>query len=148
MCRSFLFEQLIDGEGERLLTELVFDQEITVMPKQKRNMVVQNLCEESLQKFLTYLNPAKVMSVLLEFDRILEKELNLKLSNPLRIRLIVHCGCALERIVTRSPLVYNEDKSKVDTQKLEAIKKAARVFDDTLKLRFEEDEYYFMANMV
>lgn len=141
-------EQLIDGEGERLLTELVFDQEITVMPKQKRNMVVQNLCEESLQKFLTYLNPAKVMSVLLEFDRILEKELNLKLSNPLRIRLIVHCGCALERIVTRSPLVYNEDKSKVDTQKLEAIKKAARVFDDTLKLRFEEDEYYFMANMV
>ena len=141
-------EQLIDGEGERLLTELVFNQEITMMPKEKSNMVVQNLCEESLQKFLTYLNPAKVMSVLLEFDRILEKELSIKLSNPLRIRLIVHCGCALERIVTRSPLAYKEDKEKIDTQKLEAVKKAARVFDETLKLRFDEDEYYFMANMI
>jgi transcriptional regulatory protein LevR/transcriptional regulator with AAA-type ATPase domain len=141
-------EQLIDGDGERLLTELVFNQEITMMPKEKSNMVVQNLCEESLQKFLTYLNPAKVMSVLLEFDRILEKELSIKLSNPLRIRLIVHCGCALERIVTRSPLSYKEDKEKIDTQKLEAVKKASRVFDETLKLRFDEDEYYFMANMI
>jgi transcriptional regulatory protein LevR/transcriptional regulator with AAA-type ATPase domain len=141
-------EQLIDGDGERLLTELVFNQEITMMPKEKSNMVVQNLCEESLQKFLTYLNPAKVMSVLLEFDRILEKELSIRLSNPLRIRLIVHCGCALERIVTRSPLAYKEDKDKIDTQKLEAVKKAARVFDETLKLRFDEDEYYFMANMI
>ena len=141
-------EQLIDGDGERLLTELVFNQEITMMPKEKSNMVVQNLCEESLQKFLTYLNPVKVMSVLLEFDRILEKELSIRLSNPLRIRLIVHCGCALERIVTRSPLAYKEDKDKIDTQKLEAVKKAARVFDETLKLRFDEDEYYFMANMI
>ena len=141
-------EQLIDGDEERLLTELVFNQEITMMPKEKSNMVVQNLCEESLQKFLTYLNPAKVMSVLLEFDRILEKELSIRLSNPLRIRLIVHCGCALERIVTRSPLAYKEDKDKIDTQKLEAVKKAARVFDETLKLRFDEDEYYFMANMI
>ena len=40
------------------------------------------------------------------------------------------------------------DKSEVDTQKLEALKKAARVFDETLKLRFDEDEYYFMANMI
>ena len=77
-----------------------------------------------------------------------QTELGIKLSNPLRIRIIVHCGCALERIVTRSPLVYKGDKSEVDTQKLEAVKKAARVFDETLKLRFDEDEFYFMADMI
>lgn len=88
------------------------------------------------------------MGCLLEFDRLLEQELQIKLSNPLRIRLLVHCGCALERIVTRTPLVYKGDKSCVDTQKLKAVKNAARVFDETLKLQFEEDEFYFMANMI
>jgi transcriptional regulatory protein LevR len=148
-------EQLIDGEGERLLTELVFDSEsvleTSLSPgegKGKGNMVVQRLCEESLQRFLTYLNPAKIMSVLLEFDKSLEADLQLKLSNPLRVRLLVHCGCALERVVTRSPLVYKEDKSAVDEKKLMALKKAAKIFDETLKLRFDEDEYYFMANML
>ena len=146
-------EQLIDGEGERRLTELVFASETAIEKKipqsgGKGNMVVQRLCEESLQRFLTYLNPAKIMSVLWEFDRSLENDLQLKLSNPLRVRLLVHCGCALERVVTRSPLVYKEDKSLVDEKKLAALKKAAQIFDETLKLRFDEDEYYFMANML
>jgi len=146
-------EQLIDGEGERRLTELVFADEKVLEQKMaqgdgKGNMVVQRLCEESLQRFLTYLNPAKIMSVLWEFDRSLERDLQLKLSNPLRVRLLVHCGCALERVVTRSPLVYKEDKSAVDEKKLIALKKAAQIFDETLKLRFDEDEYYFMANML
>ncbi|BAL84274.1 putative transcriptional regulatory protein LevR [Selenomonas ruminantium subsp. lactilytica TAM6421] len=146
-------EQLIDGEGERRLTELVFASETAIEKKipqteGKGNMVVQRLCEESLQRFLTYLNPAKIMSVLWEFDRSLENDLQLKLSNPLRVRLLVHCGCALERVVTRSPLVYKDDKSLVDERKLAALKKAAVIFDETLKLRFDEDEYYFMANML
>lgn len=141
-------EQLIDGSGEQLLTELVLDREISMVPKAKGNIVVQKLCEESLQKFLTYLNPSKVMGSLLEFDRLLEQKLKIELSNPLRIRLIVHCGCALERVVTRTPLAYKGDRTCIDTQKLEAVKNAARVFDETLKLRFEEDEFYFMANMI
>ena len=146
-------EQLIDGEGERQLTELVFDSgsimETNLSSGEgKGNLVVQRLCEESLQRFLTYLNPSKIMSVLLDFDKSLEADLQLRLSNPLRVRLLVHCGCALERVVTRSPLVYKEDKSAVNEKKIMALKKAAKIFDETLKLRFDEDEYYFMANML
>lgn len=141
-------EALIDGDGERMLKTILHDKTITRLPAETSSTVVERLCEESLQKFLTYLNPAKVMGGLLEFDKILEKELAIKLSNPLRIRLIVHCGCALERIVTRSPLAFKDDKSKVDTQKLAAVKKAASVFDKTLKLHFDEDEFYFIANMI
>ncbi len=141
-------EQLIDGNGEKLLTELVYNHELNLVPKEKNNMVVQTLCEESLRKFLTYLNPSKVLSVLLEFDSILEKTLGQTFSNPIRVRLIVHCGCALERIVTRNQLVYKGDRSQIDTQKLYAIKKAASVFEKSLKLRFDEDEFCFMANMI
>ncbi len=141
-------EKLINGDGEKKLMELVFGQELAFVPEEKNNLVVQQLCEESLQKFLTYLNPSKIMSVLMQFDRILEKELHTVLSNPIRIRLIVHCGCALERMVTRSPLVYKEDKEKIDTQKLNALKKAASVFENSLKLCFNEDEFCYMANMI
>lgn len=141
-------EQLIDGSGEQLLTELVLDRRVTMTPQRRSNLVVQKLCEESLQKFLTYLNPAKVMGVLMEFDYRLEKTLGIRLSNPLRIRLLVHCGCALERIVTRSPLVYKGDRGQLDERKLSAVREAVRVFDDTLKLRVDEDEICFMANMI
>jgi len=141
-------EQLIDGSGEKILTELVLGQEIALVPQEKSNMVVQNLCEESLQKFLTYLNPSKIIGGLLAFDSRLEQSLHLHLSNPLRIRLLVHCGCALERCVMRAPLIYKEDKAKVDTEKLKALQEAASVFKESLKLELYEDEYYFMAGMI
>ena len=141
-------EQLIDGQGEQVLTELVFHRELKLLPQEKGNLVVQRLCEESLQKFLTYLNPSKVMGILMDFDRALEKDLEKSLSNPIRIRLIVHCGCALERAVLRTPLVYKRDKSKTDAQNLAALKKASGIFEKTLKLSIEEDELHFMAHMI
>ena len=100
------------------------------------------------EKFLTYLNPAKVMDSLMEFDRVLEAELGKHFSNPVRIRIIVHCGCALERIVTRSPLHFDKNKQEIDTQKLSAIQKAVKIFEKTLKLRFDADELCFMAEMI
>ncbi len=141
-------EQLIDGAGEQMLTELVFNHELSLVPRERNNLVVQRLCEESLQKFLTYLNPVKIMSVLLDFDRSLERELGKTFSNPIRIRLIVHCGCALERVVLRTPLVYKGDKEKCDRGKIAAVRKAAKIFEETLKLSMDEDEFYFMANMI
>ncbi len=140
-------EKLIDGEGEKLLGDLL-RHNVKIVEREKKNVVVQRLCEESLQKFLTYLNPAKVMSVLLEFDSVLEKEMGKVFSNPIKIRLIVHCGCALERVVTQSPLVYKGDRAKIDTQKLKAVKKAATVFEKSLNLKLEEDEYCYMADMI
>lgn len=140
-------EELIDGKGEHLLGNLLRNN-VRIVEREKKNVVVQRLCEESLQKFLTYLNPAKVMSVLLEFDSVLEREVGRVFSNPIRIRLIVHCGCALERIVTHSPLVYKGDKAVVDAKKLQAVKKSAAVFEKSMNLKLDEDEYYYMADMI
>ncbi len=140
-------EKLIDGDGEKILGSLLKNN-IKFVEREKKNVVVQKLCEESLQKFLTYLNPSKVISVLIEFDSVLERKLGKTFSNPIRIRLIVHCGCALERIVTHSPLVYQGDKLKVDTQKIEMLKEASSVFENRLKLKLDEDEFYYMAEMI
>lgn len=146
-------EEFIDGAGEQRLLSLVRVQEPreergSADEREQKSVVVRRLCEESLEKFLTYLNPAKVMDSLMEFDRVLEAELGKHFSNPVRIRIIVHCGCALERIVTRSPLHFDKNKQEIDTQKLSAIQKAVKIFEKTLKLRFDADELCFMAEMI
>ena len=144
-------EEFVGGAGEDRLIELVRGKASAPalrVEENQKSVVVRKLCEESLTKFLTYLNPAKIMDSLMTFDRTLEQELGKEFSKPIRIRIIVHCGCALERAVTRTPLRYEDDKSTVDTQKLAAIQKAAQVFENTLKLQFEADELYFMAKMI
>ena len=140
-------DKLIDGDGEAELAALLKSR-VKIVAREPDNIVVRKLCEESLQKFLTYMNPGKVISVLLEFDSVLEQKLARSFSNPVRIRLIVHCGCALERIVIRSPLIYQGDKEKIDTQKLRSLKSAASVFERVLNITLDDDELCYMADMI
>ncbi len=140
-------EAIIDGAGEAALLEIVTGSRGTTRRKQG-SRVVQNLCAESLQKFLTYLNPEKVLPLLMEFDQRLEAERATPLANPLRIRLLVHCGCALERCVMRKPLHYGGDPAALDRGKLEALHRAAEIFAERLQLTLAEDEYDFMAEMI
>jgi len=140
-------EKLIEGDGETILRRLL-KSNVKFVEKEKKNVVVQKLCEESLQKFLTYLNPLKVMSVLLEFDSVLEKKMGKKFSNPIKIRLIVHCGCALERMVINNGLVYTGNREEVDTQKFNCVAEAVSVFERSLKIKLTEDEIYYMTDMI
>ena len=140
-------EAIIGGEGENALLELVAGGHDTSHQRQG-SRVVQSLCAESLCKFLTYLNPEKVMPLLMEFDERLEAGRREPLPNPLRIRLLVHCGCALERCVVRKPLHYGGSLAELRTEKVEALKAAAEIFSEKLHLTLAADEYYFMAEMI
>ena len=140
-------DAILDGTGEAALLELVAGRDVSV-PRRQGSRVVQNLCAESLQTFLTYLNPEKVLPLLMEFDRRLEAGRKEPLANPLRVRLIVHCGCALERCVMRKPLHYGGDLAALDRGKLEALHRAAEIFSERLQLTLAEDEYDFMAEMI
>lgn len=140
-------EKLIEGDGETILRRLL-KSNVKFVEKEKKNVVVQKLCEESLQKFLTYLNPLKVMSVLLEFDSVLEKKMGKKFSNPIKIRLIVHCGCALERMVINNGLVYTGNREEIDTQKFNCVAEAVSVFERSLKIKLTADEIYYMTDMI
>ncbi len=138
-------EKVISGEAKDFLRKIL-KSDLKIV-KNDKNIVVRNLCEESLEKFLTYLNPKKIMSVLIDFQSVLEKESKRKWNNPLRIRLIVHCGCALERMVVQEGLKYQGEIDEVDTLKVKMIKKAASVFEKTLNIILSDDEIYYMAQM-
>ncbi|WP_432646900.1 sigma-54-dependent transcriptional regulator [Mitsuokella sp.] len=140
-------EALIDGNGENTLMEIVGG--IANLPEHSQGApVVRKLCEESLRKFLTYLNPDKVMPLLLEFDHRLMENLPKPLTNPLRIRLLVHCGCALERAVMHKPLHYDKTAGSLTAEKIKVLHQAAAVFEASLQLHLADDEIYFMAEMI
>ena len=141
-------EKVIDGEVESILQTLLGRGNSRVAAKNK-NLVLRSFCEESLVEMLTYLNPAKILDTLLKFDACLEKQLGYALTNPQRIRLLVHCGCALERMVLHSSLRYDESEyPPIDESKLRCVDAAAAIFENSIKIDLTRDEKLFIASMV
>lgn len=140
-------ESLIDGSGEKYLRELIVDGKVENNQNDNK-VVLKNLCEESLDKFLTYLNPHKIMGTLFKFLGILESEINTKFENPMSVRIIIHTACALERMVLKEGLKYSYDKTKIKNDVFKAVQKAACVFKDTLNLILTDDELFFIAEIL
>lgn len=140
-------EMLIDGNGEKLLKEVIVNNNISISPK-KENIVLEDLSEDLLKQFLTYLNPHKIISVLLKFISVLECELRAEFSNSMKIRIIVHVGCALERMVINDGLNYSGDKTQFNEHIVRAVDKACTVFEDTLRLAITMDEKLFIYEML
>jgi len=85
----------------------------------------------------------------LKFDSLLESHLGYPLTNPQRIRLLVHCGCALERMIMKTGLSYDEQEyPPINTQKLQCVNMAAEVFEKTIKIVLTRDEKAFIASMI
>lgn len=146
-ARFISLESLIGGNGEKLLSKIIQKDSITIGDKSK-NVVVKNLCEDSLKQFLTYLNPSKIISVLIEFVNVLEKTIGKKFNNSIRIRIIVHVGCALERMVINDSLIYKGDTKNLNSSFMEATREANKVFKKSLNINLSEDEIYFISEII
>ncbi|MBP2642985.1 MAG: sigma-54 factor, interaction protein [Firmicutes bacterium] len=138
-------EALIDGRGEESL-RAVINTSFTVI-KETKNIVGRNICQDALRQFLTYLNPEKVISVLFDFTSVLEESLKREFSNSMKIKLIIHVGCALERMVIKEGLVFRGQRESSE-ETLRCIRKAAGVFRDTLRISLTEDEMLYIAEML
>lgn len=140
-------ESLINGQGEKIIADIVADNSITVVSEGK-NVVVEDLCRDSLDEFLTYLNPSKIISVLIKFTSVLEKMMNTHFKNSLRIKLIVHTGCALERMIVKEGLIYRDDKSMLDAGLVNILRDSSKIFKSTLNIDLTEDEIYYISEML
>jgi len=139
-------ENLIGGEGERHLMNIIQKNNIPIDRKEE-NIVVKELCEESLNEFLTFLNPHKIISVLMNFVSVIEKEMSKNFSNSFKIKLILHIGCALERMIIKETLIYKGDRSNIDSKVLKYVQKAAVKFNETLKINLTDDELYYICDI-
>ncbi|MGH4050046.1 MAG: sigma-54-dependent transcriptional regulator [Clostridium sp.] len=139
-------EDLIGGNGEKRLMNVIQKNNIPT-DKKEENIVVKQLCEDSLNEFLTFLNPHKIISVLMNFTCALEKVATKDFSNAFKIKLMLHVGCALERMVIKAPLTYNKDESAVKSDVLIYVKNAANEFKETLNISLTDDEIYYICEI-
>jgi transcriptional regulatory protein LevR len=140
-------EELIGGQGEKILNNIIKNNNFHVEIK-KGNIVVKDLCQDSLNQFLTYLNPTKITNVLYEFTSVLEDKIKIKFNNAMLIRIMVHVGCALERMVLNDGLKYKGDRSKVDEVIVSSIKEANTIFKKSLNVSLNDDEILFISEML
>lgn len=140
-------ESLIGGNGEEVIAGIIKNNHIRIKPKQT-NIVVKDLCEDSLKQFLTYLNPSKIIGVLMEFLSVLENNLKKNFDNAMRIRILVHVGCALERMVIKDGLVYKQESDNYNLLTLKCLEEANEVFRNSLNIELSEDELFYISDMI
>lgn len=141
-------EKLIEASGEQMLKELLLYNQLPVLHPDE-SVVVKDLCEDNLKEFLTYLNPHKIVGIIMTFVQELERELQINFDHAMKIRIVIHTAHALERTLIRDCLVYHEDaQQQLDPHIVEAVNRAGSVFVSGINLTLSEDEKYYICDML
>ncbi len=142
-------ENLIDGSGEKTLKNIIEGK--TILPsinKAENQIVLKNLCKQSLREILTFLNPEKICSLLEDFVITIEKSLCISYENPAKLRIMLHVACALERMILNDGLVYKDSPDILNKNTLSALNKASLIFKNSLSISLTNDELYYMVDIL
>ncbi|WP_238900884.1 sigma-54-dependent transcriptional regulator [Clostridium sp. YIM B02500] len=142
-------EQLIDGTGENILISIIKGKKIEAIKNTgDKQIIFENLCTQTIAEFITFLNPKKIYSLLDEFLNITERLLSVNFENPVKLRIMFHVACALERMVLNNGLVYDDDNINFHKETIEALKEASLVFKNALSINLTDDEIYYIADII
>ncbi|NSB13427.1 sigma 54-interacting transcriptional regulator [Clostridium beijerinckii] len=142
-------EQLIDGTGENILISIIQGKKIeTIKNTGDKQIIFENLCTQTIAEFITFLNPKKIYSLLDEFLNITERLLSVNFENPVKLRIMFHVACALERMVLNNGLVYDDDNINFHKETIEALKEASLIFKNALSINLTDDEIYYIADII
>ncbi|WP_315072693.1 sigma 54-interacting transcriptional regulator [uncultured Clostridium sp.] len=142
-------EQLIDGTGENILISVIKGKKIeTIKNTGDKQIIFENLCIQTITEFITFLNPKKIYALLDEFLNITEKLLCVNFENPVKLRIMFHVACALERMILNNGLAYDEDNISFDKKTIESLKEASLIFKNALSIDLTDDEIYYIADII
>ncbi|WP_348536775.1 PRD domain-containing protein [Paenibacillus polymyxa] len=139
-------EKLIEASGEQTLRELLLNNK--QIPAVDQSVVVRELCEESLKEFMTYLNPHKILGMVMRFVQELELGLGVKFDYATKVQISTHTAYALERMVIRDGLVYQGEVKKLDQRILEVVNRSCSIFVSGMNLILSDDEKYYICEML
>ena len=142
-------EQLIDGTGENILINIIEGRNIhPINKKGDKQIIFKNLCIETLAEFITFLNPKKIYSLLDEFVNLIEKSLGINFENPVKLRIIFHVACALERMILNNGLLYDEENTEFREEIIQPLKEAGEIFKNAISINLTDDEIYYIADII
>ena len=139
-------EEFIAGDGEHILLSIL-QSEIPDHSIQN-SIIAEDITQETLEQFLIYLNPSKIIASLNYFTNELEKNLKVNFDNAMKIRMMVHLGCALERMVINEGLEYEGDLGAQNSSTFVVLKKASSVFLDQLNIHLTDDELLYLHKII
>lgn len=140
-------EALIQGEGENIIRHTVGAPSIKISKKRRQNGILKELCQESMEKYLVYLNPYHLSGILIDWAKELEISLGRSFSNALSLKLIVHTAFALERVIKRNPLC-SSDEYTGEQDVFEAVEHTLAKVQKQLDLTLSPDEIIIIAEVV
>ncbi|WP_025715751.1 sigma-54-dependent transcriptional regulator [Paenibacillus sp. 1-18] len=140
-------EKLIEASGEQTLRELLLNNN-QLPSAADRSIDIRELCEDSLKEFLTYLNPHKVLGMVMRFVQALEQGLEVNFDYATKVQIAVHTAYALERMVIRDGLVYRGEVELLDQLIFEEVNRASVIFVSGMNLTLSDDEKYYICEML
>ncbi|MCO7124961.1 sigma 54-interacting transcriptional regulator [Sporolactobacillus shoreicorticis] len=145
-------ENLLQGGGEHfvsLIEELNHDAAREADPLNHSQSLTKEMIQNYLGQYFTFINPAKIVNVLLDYCDFIQRRCRTKMSNAFKISLIMHMAGALERYLTRSEMSVDEKKlSHVRMGEMyPIIKQAGEILHQTLNIKLSENEVYYIVEL-
>ncbi|EFS00878.1 transcriptional regulatory protein LevR, partial [Listeria seeligeri FSL N1-067] len=88
------------------------------------------------------------IEILSSFANVLEKKLGYELDNTFKINLLIHVGCALERMVLNDGLTYHDDKNMIDTSVFKALEETNKEVIYKMNLKLTNDELCYLYDIL
>ncbi|MFT8870687.1 MAG: sigma 54-interacting transcriptional regulator [Sporolactobacillus sp.] len=145
-------ENLLQGGGESfvsLIEETAYPAALDGRVSECSELFTEEMSQQYLEKYFTFINPAKIEKVLWRYCDVIEQCGAFKMRSAFKISLIMHMAGALERYLTRTDMQVDEQKlAEVRTQAWYLIIKQANDFlHKTLNILLPEAEVYYIVEL-
>lgn len=141
-------EDLIEGSGESTLRQIIGLPYENKNQKDQKNTVIKELCQDTLNMHLVYLNPHHLTDLLIDWTKDLQIRLGTTFSNTLILKLVVHTAFSFERVIKKNPLAYNDLWNEENNDLLEAVEGTLSTLEEKLLLNLSDDEKRFIVEVL
>lgn len=147
-------EQFFSEEGIELLTSIL---ELGDSVQERENIIenvskrfINEISMESIIKYITVLNPDKVLEDIRKVYYCICQEINTKFTKRIALRFMIHCCCMVERVVVdRKVLQIPYDETvKDDKNVISVIKVSFKQVENNYHIKLTDGEYHYIYELL
>ncbi|MFL2132582.1 PRD domain-containing protein [Desemzia sp. FAM 24101] len=139
-------DALLAGNGKHRLHNILegieSEGEQKILPR-----LSKEICVDYMSQYVTYINPAKIITPVWDFCYVMEKQLDQVFENAFNLGIMLHLCGMLERIITREEIHSGEDVDEVDPKLALLIEENIAPVLYGLNLEVSKNELKFVGAM-
>ncbi|EKT61833.1 sigma-54 factor, interaction domain-containing protein [Providencia burhodogranariea DSM 19968] len=140
---------LFTPAGE-LTFQNVIGRSFTTGKSDENPVTVTKLSEQYLQDFLVFLNPKKIVPIIMSFIRKIREERELDDFGKDLLKNCVHICLALERSIRHESIEYNKNNKQklMDSQLFKIYQHANYLLEEKIGAKLSDDELFYIIDMI